>query len=133
VRVKAMAKTVLVVDDDESIRKSVAAMLYLNRGFDILEAEDGLTGLELAKKQKPDLIISDVIMDRMNGFMMLEELQADPETARIPVIMMTSQAKYAGAWQSGTAIEYMEKGFSVDDLIAVVDRILKVDPPDEEN
>jgi CheY-like chemotaxis protein len=128
-----MAKTILVVDDEESIRKSIAAILYLNRGFEILEAEDGLVGLDLAKKQKPDLIISDVIMDRLNGFMMLELLQEDPETALIPVIMMTSHAKDAGAWQSGAAIEYLEKGFSVDDLLAVVDKVLKIQPSDKES
>jgi len=127
-----MAKTVLVVDDEEAIRKSVGFALYVNRGFEIVEAEDGLSGLDLAKSKKPDLIISDVIMDNMNGFMMLESLRQDPETARIPVIMMTSFATNAGAWKSGAAIEYLEKGFSVEDLLAVVDNILKVQPTNEE-
>ena len=128
-----MAKKVLVVDDEEAIRKSVGFALYLNRGFEIVEAENGLIGLDLAQKQKPDLIISDVIMDNMNGFMMLESLRNDPETAHIPVIMMTSFATSAGAWKSGGAVEYMEKGFSVEDLLAAVDKILTVQPTDEEN
>jgi CheY-like chemotaxis protein len=127
-----MAKTVLVVDDEEAIRKSVGFALYVNRGFEIVEAEDGLVGLDLAKSRKPDLIISDVIMDNMNGFMMLESLRQDPETTKIPVIMMTSFATNAGAWKSGAAIEYLEKGFSVEDLLAVVDNILKVQPANEE-
>ena len=127
-----MAKKVLIVDDEEPIRKSISVILYLNRGFEILEAEDGLVGLEVAKKQKPDLIISDVVMDNLNGFMMLESLKADPETAKIPVIMMTSPAKNAGAWKSGAAIEYIEKGFTLDELLAIVDRILKAEPTDEE-
>lgn len=128
-----MKKTILVVDDEEAIRKSIGAILYLNRGFEILEAEDGLVGLDVAKKQKPDLIVSDVIMDKLNGFMMLESLQGDPETSKIPVIMMTSQAKDAGAWKSYTMIEYIEKGFSVDDLLVVVDRLLKIQPTDEDS
>jgi CheY-like chemotaxis protein len=128
-----MAKTVLVVDDEEAIRKSVGFALYVNRGFEIVEAEDGLVGLDLAKSRKPDLIISDVIMDNMNGFMMLESLRQDPETTKIPVIMMTSFATNAGAWKSGAAIEYLEKGFSVEDLLAVVDNILKVQPANEES
>jgi CheY-like chemotaxis protein len=131
-RIGIMAKTILVVDDDDAVRKSVAVTLYLNRGFKLLEAEDGLIGLEFAKKHKPDLVISDVVMDNVNGFMMLESLRADPETAQIPVIMMTSQATQAGAWKSGGAIEYLEKGFTVDELLAVVDRILKAEPSDEE-
>jgi two-component system, sensor histidine kinase and response regulator len=67
-----MAKTVLIVDDDEAVRKSISFTLYLNRGLKIFEAEDGLIGLELAKKEKPDLIMSDVFMDNLNGFMILE-------------------------------------------------------------
>jgi CheY-like chemotaxis protein len=128
-----MEKTVLVVDDDESVRKSVAFTLYLNRGFKILEAEDGLAGLDIAKKQKPDLIISDVFMDNLNGFMMLESLKADPETAQIPVIMMTSPAINAGAWKSGAAVEYLEKGFSLDDLLVVIDRVMKTESTNEES
>jgi CheY-like chemotaxis protein len=133
VRIGLMAKTVLVVDDDDAVRKSVAVTIYLNRGFKLLEAEDGLVGLELAKKNIPDLIISDVIMDNVNGFMMLESLRNDPETAQIPVIMMTSKATNAGAWKSGGAIEYLEKGFTVDELLGVVDKILKAEPADEES
>ena len=127
-----MAKKVLIVDDEEPIRKSISVILYLNRGFEILEAEDGLVGLEIVKKHKPDLIISDVVMDNLNGFMLLESLKEDPDTAKIPVIMMTSPAKNAGAWKSGAAVEYLEKGFTLDELLVIVDRILKAEPTDEE-
>jgi CheY-like chemotaxis protein len=121
-----MATTILVVDDEDAVRKSIAVALKRKRGFEVLEAGDGLVGLELAKMQKPDLIISDVIMDNLNGFMMLESLREDPETAQIPVIMMTTPALNAGAWKSGVATEYLEKGFSLDELLAVVDKVLKI-------
>jgi len=125
-RIGTMAITILVVDDEDAVRKSIAFALKRKRGFEVLEAADGLVGLELAKMQKPDLIISDVIMDNLNGFMMLESLQEDPETAQIPVIMMTTPALDAGAWKSGIATEYLEKGFSLDELLAVVDKVLKI-------
>jgi len=125
-RIGTMAITILVVDDEDAVRKSIAFALKRKRGFEVLEAADGLVGLELAKMQKPDLIISDVIMDNLNGFMMLESLQEDPETAQIPVIMMTTPAIDAGAWKSGIATEYLEKGFSLDELLAVVDKVLKI-------
>jgi CheY-like chemotaxis protein len=125
-RIGTMATTILVVDDEDAVRKSIAVALKRKRGFEVLEAADGLVGLELAKMQKPDLIISDVIMDNLNGFMMLESLQEDPETAQIPVIMMTTPAIDAGAWKSGIATEYLEKGFSLDELLAVVDKVLKI-------
>ena len=121
-----MATTILVVDDEDAVRKSIAVALKRKRGFEVLEAGDGLVGLELAKRQKPDLIISDVIMDNLNGFMMLESLREDPETAQIPIIMMTTPALTAGAWKSGVATEYLEKGFSLDELLAVVDKVLKI-------
>jgi CheY-like chemotaxis protein len=132
-RIGAMATTILVVDDDDAVRKSIAVALKHKRGFEVLEAENGLVGLELARRQKPNLIISDVIMDNLNGFMMLESLQEDPETAQIPVIMMTTPALNAGAWKSGVAIEYLEKGFSLDELIAIVDKILKIQPTHEKS
>jgi CheY-like chemotaxis protein len=117
-------KKILVVDDEASTRKVIAAALS-KQGYKTLEASDGLEGHRIATEQLPDLIISDVFMDNMNGFMMVEQLQEDPSTARIPVIMMTSAAQGAGAWQADADIEYLEKGFSMSTLIETVERVLK--------
>jgi CheY-like chemotaxis protein len=122
-----MSKKIMVVDDEYSLRKSIAIMLKIKGGFDVLEAEDGLMGLEMARQHFPDLIISDVLMDNMNGFMMLENLMEDPQTAKIPVIMMTSAAQGAGAWNSGMAVQYLDKGFTLPQLLALVDNILKIE------
>jgi CheY-like chemotaxis protein len=121
-----MGKKVLVVDDDDAVRKSIASALKLKGAFEILEAEDGLSGLELARQHKPDLIISDVVMDNLNGFLMLETLKEYPETADIPVIMMTSRAQKAREWKKGAAVEYLEKGFSLNQLLDTVNSILKI-------
>lgn len=117
-------KKVLVVDDEESFRKSIASQLRL-KGYGVFEAEDGMMGLETAIKELPDIIITDVHMDVMNGFVMVEELQQDPATASIPVIMMTSAAQAAGAWNSGVAVEYLEKPFTIAKLLEVMGKILK--------
>ena len=108
-----MGKTILVVDDDEPVRKSISIALKLKGGFDTLEAEDGLIGLELAKQHHPDLIISDVVMENLNGFLMLETLKEYPETADIPIIMMTVQAQTDKDWKTGAAVEYLAKGFTL--------------------
>jgi len=79
-----MGKTVLVVDDDAAVRKSIAAVLKIKGGFETLEAEDGLIGLELAIQRHPDLIISDVVMDNFDGFRLLETLKESPGTSDIP-------------------------------------------------
>jgi CheY-like chemotaxis protein len=118
-------KKILVVDDEDSLRKSIAIMLRLRGGYEVVEASDGLMGVDVASQEKPDLIISDVYMDNMNGFMMVEEIQSQPATANIPVIMMTSAAQGAGAWKSGAAVQYLDKGFTLPQLLEVVQGILK--------
>jgi CheY-like chemotaxis protein len=121
-----MKKKILVVDDDEAVRKSISYALKLKGGFDTLEAEDGLKGLELAKRHHPDLIISDVVMKNLNGFLMLEVLKKYPETADIPIIMMTVEAQADSEWKAGAAVEYLAKGFTLDVLLEKVNSILKI-------
>jgi len=120
-----MGKLILVIDDEEPVRKSISIALKLKGGFETLEAEDGLKGLELAKQHHPDLIISDVIMGTLGGFIMLETLKEFPETANIPVIMMTIEAQSDKEWKTGAAVEYLTKGFTLDVLLEKVNSILK--------
>jgi CheY-like chemotaxis protein len=117
-------RKILIVDDEESFRKSLAGQLKL-KGFAVAEAADGLQGIDMAARHKPDVILSDVQMDNMNGFVMVEELQQYPATASIPVIMMTSASSAAGAWNSDIAVEYLEKPFTIVKLLEVVDRLTK--------
>jgi len=116
-------KTVLVVDDEASMRKSIVVALNA-KGYKTIEAEDGMEGLSLAAAEQPDIIVTDVNMDNMNGFMMVEQLRDNPDTSPIPVIMMTGAAQDAGAWESITDVEYLEKGFSMQQLIDTIEKIL---------
>ena len=117
-------KTVLIVDDEPTFRKALAASLKV-RGYNTMEAEDGMMGLDFAAKYRPDVIVSDVNMDNMNGFMMAEGLMAEPMTAKIPVIMMTGAAQAAGAWQAEAKITYLEKGFTTQQLINAIESVTK--------
>ena len=117
-------KKILIVDDEESFRKSLTSQLKL-KGYAVVEAADGLEGVDMAARHKPDVILSDVQMDNMNGFMMVEELQQYPATASIPVIMMTSASSAAGAWNSDIAVEYLEKPFTIAKLLEIFERIIK--------
>jgi DNA-binding response OmpR family regulator len=121
-----MGRQILVVDDDQSIRLSISVALKMRGGFEMLQAEDGFQGFELAKQHIPDLIISDVVMDKLNGFELLDKLQKCPETSHIPVIIMTYQAQTAKGWKTGAAVEYLAKGFSLDTLLEKVNSILKI-------
>jgi CheY-like chemotaxis protein len=117
-------KKILIVDDEDSFRKSLASQLKL-KGWAVAEAADGLEGVDMAARHKPDVILSDVQMDNMNGFMMVEELQQYPATASIPVIMMTSASAAAGAWNSDIAVEYLEKPFTIIKLLDVITKVMK--------
>lgn len=117
-------KKILIVDDEDSFRKSLASQLKL-KGWAVAEASDGMEGIDMAARHKPDVILSDVQMDNMNGFMMVEELQQYPATASIPVIMMTSAAAAAGAWNSDIAVEYLEKPFTIAKLLEIISNVIK--------
>ncbi|HEY6951865.1 MAG TPA: response regulator [Bacteroidota bacterium] len=116
-------KTILVVDDEASMRKSIVVALNA-KGYKTIEAEDGLEGLSLAAAEQPDLVISDVNMDNMNGFMMVEQMRDNPDTASIPVIMMTGAAQGAGAWEASSDVQYLEKGFAMSKLVETIENAL---------
>lgn len=80
----------LVVDDEIHIVQVVAIKLR-NNGYDVTTAENGKVGLELAGQIKPDIIITDFQMPIMTGLEMVENLRKQPETAEIPVIMLTAR------------------------------------------
>ena len=88
-----MAKRrVLVVDDELDMRTFVATLLETS-GFKPLVAEDGIQGLEMALKEKPALIILDIMMPRESGITMYRSLKSDPALKNIPVIMLSALAK----------------------------------------
>ena len=85
-------REVLVVDDSQTIRREIAKALE-PAGFEVVEAGDGVSGLERAGEREFALIILDVNMPRMNGLEMLEHLRLDFATANIPVVILTTEAE----------------------------------------
>lgn len=112
-------KTILIVDDDADVLKLMRIMLE-KEGFEIFEAEDGSTALDIAKEKLPDLIISDVMMDNLNGFMLYKLLHEDPATEKIPMILVTGAAQSAGAWNADPNVGYLQKPVSSQGLIDAV-------------
>lgn len=112
-------KKILVVDDENSIRTAVTLVLN-DRGYETLEADNGAAAYDIAVTERPDLIISDVMMDNGNGFFLTELLGKGERTATIPVILMTGAAQGAGAWNSDEQIQYLQKPFTADILLRAI-------------
>jgi CheY-like chemotaxis protein len=82
-------KKILFIEDESALQKSLGDTLK-NEGYEVISALDGEVGLRLAKTKKPDLILLDLILPKMDGFEVLEELVQDPKTKDIPVIILTN-------------------------------------------
>lgn len=82
-------KKILIVEDEQVLQKTLSDALK-KEGYKVLEALDGELGLNLAKKEKPDLILLDIILPKKTGFEVLEELKKDPSTKDLSVIILTN-------------------------------------------
>jgi two-component system sensor histidine kinase/response regulator len=119
-------KRILVIDDEEWLREMVHLALA-QKGFEVVEAENGEVGIGKARKELPDLILCDVNMGKMDGYLTLSSLRNEPATAGIPFILMTGLADNAGmrhGMELG-ADDYLPKPFTIDDLYAAVEARLK--------
>ncbi len=114
-------KSILVIEDAPTVRDKILTVLDFE-GFDAMGAPDGLEGVELAQQHKPDLIICDVMMPRLDGYGTLAELQKNPETAAIPFIFLTAKADRGNMRQGMDlgADDYLTKPFTVPELISAV-------------
>ena len=120
------AGRVLIVDDDASVRLVCAVNLEAE-GLHVLESADGLDGLEQARRERPDLILTDVSMPRLGGFRLAERLRVDKRTRGIPVIFLSGEVGQANAQRARAlgAVAYWTKPFDPRALAAfVVDQLV---------
>src|SRR5438445_13339710 len=83
-------KRILVIEDEPEMRRNIAALLRFHE-YDPIEAENGRKGVELARREKPDLILCDVMMPELDGYGVLQALQQDAGLALIPFIFLTAK------------------------------------------
>ena len=120
----AQGKKVMAVDDERHIVRLIQVNLE-RAGYQVVTAFDGPEALKKIETERPDLVVLDVMMPKMDGFEVLKRLQANPETRDIPVIMLTAKAQDADVfrgWSSGVSA-YLTKPFNPLELITFVKRI----------
>ena len=83
--------TILLIEDNEMNRDMLSRRLR-RKGFDLISAEDGITGIEMAHSEKPDLILMDISLPVMDGLQATRQLKADSDTLSIPIIALTAHA-----------------------------------------
>ena len=118
-------ESILIVEDDQDLRAYLKNSLQAT--YQIVEAENGVEGVEKTKKHLPDLIISDVMMPEMDGIEMCKTIKENHETSHIPILMVTAKTDIehvkvgleAGAW------DYIKKPFNNQELRQKINNILK--------
>lgn len=115
------AGRVLIVDDDADVRL-VCGLNLQAEGLQVLEAEDGLRGLERARRERPDLVLTDVTMPGLDGFGLVEKLREDERTRALPVIFVSGEGGPAHAERARAlgALAYLTKPFDARRLAAFV-------------
>lgn len=116
-------KKILVIEDEKNIRNRIVDTLELANGdYTIFTAENGRIGVEIARAEIPDLIISDVMMPEMDGYEVLKTLRSQELTASIPFIFLSAKADIAHIREGMNlgADDYLPKPFSIDELLKAV-------------
>lgn len=121
-----MPLTILVVDDDLGTRLSISDYLELS-GYSVITADDGQEALAMVEEFHPDLIVTDIVMPRMNGYELVRQVRQKPAFRLLPVILLTARTKTQErilGYQSGCDL-YLPKPFELEELAAAIRNLLE--------
>jgi CheY-like chemotaxis protein len=121
-----MQSKILIIDDDR-VTLTMLEMILSRHGYQVLSAKDGAEGLELAAKEKPDAVISDMLIPKIHGLELCTKIKQDPQLKDIKVILMT--AVYKGATfqfeaKNSGADQFIEKPIDTNELLDKLDKLL---------
>lgn len=122
-----MAKKILIIEDDRFLRELIARKLTAE-GFSVLEGVDGEEGIKKAKKEKPDLVLLDLILPGVDGFGVLTRMKEDPSLALIPVIILSNlgQKEEIDKGIKLGATDYLIKAhFTPNEIVEKIKNVLK--------
>lgn len=115
-------KTILIIEDQSDMRENLSTILTME-GYEVLEASDGMEGIQVARDDKPNLILCDVMMPKLDGHGVLRELRADRSISGTPLVFLTARGEKQDqrAGMNLGADDYLVKPVNADDLIAAVE------------
>jgi len=119
-------KKILFIEDESSLQKALGDVLRENN-YEVVSALDGEIGLRLAKSEKPDLALLDIILPKMNGIEVLKALKEDPETRDIPVIILTNLENMEDinkAIELGAAAYLVKAQYAMEEVIDKIEKAL---------
>jgi len=122
-----MNKKILIIEDELSLR-SVLAEKLKSEGFEVLEAKNGQEGLDFSISQKPELILLDIVMPKMDGLTMLEKLREDSWGKKVPVIILTnlsSGAEMSRSAENRVSGYLVKTDWKLEDVVKKIKEILK--------
>mgnify|MGYP001559412540 FL=1 len=124
--VRDMAKKILFIEDESALQRAISQVMS-EGGFKILSALDGEAGLEVAKKEVPDLILLDLILPKKDGFEVLKELKGNSSTSRIPIIILSNlegSADVMRAMELGSTTYLVKANYNLDEVVEKIKSFL---------
>jgi len=119
-----MSKKILVIDDEQDILETIKIRLEAN-GYEVVVAHDGDSGLDAVNITKPDLIILDIMMPRMDGLTFAKKLRSDESMPNIPIIVLTCKEKMKDLFEIEGIKDYIVKPYVANELLDKVNKYLK--------
>lgn len=119
-------KRILFIEDESALQKTFGEILR-QEGYQMISALDGEIGLELAKNQSPDLILLDLILPKLHGFEVLRKLAEDPQTKKIPVIVLTNlegMEDIEKALKLGATTYLVKENYSLEEIVEKIRKTL---------
>jgi twitching motility two-component system response regulator PilH len=121
-----MGKIKILVVDDSPTELKMMSEPFIARGHEVLTAMDGEEALQVAQRERPSLVVLDVIMPKKNGFQVCRDIKGSPQLKDTKVILLTSKNQESDRFwgQKQGADEYMTKPFVAEELVTVAERLL---------
>jgi DNA-binding response OmpR family regulator len=121
-------KKILIIEDEATLQRALSEFLTLEE-FEVVNSLDGESGVELAKKEKPDLILLDIILPKKDGYEVIDDLKENKETKDIPIILLTNletSENVNKAFEKGVTTYLVKSDYKLEEVVKKIKDILKI-------